>query len=72
MHPTSNTSLSIVIHGALLSCECKVVAKLVIQHIHKYWGLEGYKDIQSGWQYLTFQEKKIMLGFTVYCHDILP
>ena len=33
-------SLSIVIHGALLSRKWKKVAKLVIQHIHKYLGLE--------------------------------
>ena len=26
------------------------VAKLIIQHIHKYWALESYKDMQSRWQ----------------------
>jgi len=43
-------SLSIGIHGTLLSCEWRVVAKLVIQHIQKYWALESYKDMQSRWQ----------------------
>jgi len=43
-------SLSTVIHGALLSHEWKDVAKLIIQHIHKYWGLDSYKDMQSRWQ----------------------
>ena len=26
------------------------IAKLIIQHIHNYWGLESYKDMQSRWQ----------------------
>ena len=40
-------SLSIGIHGALLSREWKEIEKLITQHILKYWGLESYKDI---WQ----------------------
>ena len=61
-------SLSIVIHGALLSCEWKEVAKLVIQHIHKYLGAwKSYKDMQYRWQTIAvncsnnisfFQENK--------------
>ena len=60
-------SLSIVIHGALLSRKWKKVAKLVIQHIHKYLGLENYKDMQYRWQTIAvncsnnisfFQENK--------------
>jgi len=60
-------SLSIGIHGALLSREWKEVAKLIIQAYRKYCGLESYEDIQSRWQTIAiicsnnisfFQENK--------------